>query len=93
MPGFVIFPMLLVDIALVVGIDFASLGGMYGASNRFVKKCRKLTGAFNRKLTRRSALALQPLTIRFGMNYIDQQTALTIFNFSLNQTVSLILMT
>ncbi len=91
MPGFAFFPMLLTDILLVVGVDFASLGKMYGASKSFVEPARKLTNST--KLVRRSAMALQPLKIRFGMNFIDELTALTILDFCLNQTVSLILMT
>lgn len=88
MPGFAFYPTLLIDAMLVIGVDFASAGGVYSKSKRFVTICRKWN---SRKALRLEGKSLQPLKIRFGMNFIDELTSLTILDFCLSQTVSLLL--
>ncbi len=88
--AFAFFPMLGLDLILVIGVDFASLGFIYLRSQEFVEGCKKLNGV---KLVRRQTRSFPPLKIRFGMNFIDELTGMTILDFCLNQTVSLLLMT
>lgn len=92
MPGFLFFPLILTDALLVIGVDFASAGFVHSKSNVVIAKWKMLCGFKRRTQLKTKAHSFPPLKIRFGMNFIDEMTSLTILDFCLNQTVSLLLM-
>lgn len=89
MPGFVFFPMILGDAMLIIGVDFASAGPVYLTSKEVSSQWKMLAGKSQAK---RKARSFCPLKVRFGMNFIDELTSLTILDFSVGQTVSLLVM-
>lgn len=81
MPGFSFFPMVLMDTTLVIGFDFAAMSFVYTQSKVAIKEWKQLDW-FKRKSL---------LKVRFGLNFVDELTSLTVLNFCINQTVSLLL--
>ncbi|OXA44208.1 hypothetical protein Fcan01_20837 [Folsomia candida] len=93
--GLSYFVMLLGDFLLTVGVDLASVGDVYKKSVKVTEKWRKMEHHKGRRdgTTGRIAISLPPLKIRFGNNFVDHLTSLTVLDHCLNLTVSLLLMT
>jgi hypothetical protein len=97
MPGFAFFPMVLMDAVLVIGFDFAAAGFVYAKSKSVIGRWTRMENRFrnnqSNKLVKAKACSFPSLKLRFGMNFVDELTTLTILDYCLNQTVSLLLMT
>ncbi|OXA45187.1 hypothetical protein Fcan01_20314 [Folsomia candida] len=91
--GMSFFIILLTDFALTVGLDLASVGHVYSVSVHVTEKWRKMENLGRKSESRKIAKSFPPLKIRFGDNFVDHLTSLSVLNNCLNWTVSLLLMT
>lgn len=93
MPGFSFFPMVLMDTTLVIGFDFAAMSFVYTQSKETMKEWRQLDWFKRKSNVRGKFRSLPLLKVRFGLNFVDELTSLTVLNFCMNQIVSLLLIT
>lgn len=92
MPGFLVFPLLLLDATLLNVLVFTCASWVYNVSVQVMRtQERNLLTDKKNSVLRRSAKACAVLKIKFGSNFIDNGRPLVIQNFCLNQTASLIL--
>jgi len=92
MPGFGFFPSALMDGCMILFIELASSGFVFSKSEGLLDDFKRM-GNFKKKTGVNAMMkGLPPLKIRFGMNYMDQFTTLTLADFCINQTASLLLM-
>lgn len=94
MPGFLIFPLLLLNAGVtnVLGLTLASF--VNSVSKRVIESLRKRASRLRgrkKSLAKRQLRACSVLKIRFKSNFIDRGTPLVVQTFCFNQTVSLIL--
>ncbi|OXA45325.1 hypothetical protein Fcan01_20102 [Folsomia candida] len=91
--GLSFFIMILMDFALTVAVDLAAVGHVYSISAHVSEKWKKMEYLGRRSEARKIAKSFPPLKIRFGNNYVDHLTSLTVLDHCLSLTVSLLLMT
>lgn len=92
MPGFLIFPLLTIDAALINIIIFTLASRVNSVSIKVLATHEKYSSKFKRtSAIKKSIRACAVLKIKFGSNYIDNGTPLVIQNFCADQTMSLIL--
>ena len=85
----------------IVGVNACVLGlaawitasRVFSISDRFLREGRMETSGRNLTYTRRMMKALKPLKIHFGGNFVDPCTPLVISDFSMRQTLTLLLCT
>lgn len=94
MPGFLMFPLILVDAVVINGFVFTLASAINSTSAKLLETHVKRTVEFGgkRSVLAREIKACGVLKIKFGSNYIDNGTPLAIQNFCLNQTLSLLLL-
>ncbi|OXA44883.1 uncharacterized protein LOC110857362 isoform X1 [Folsomia candida] len=91
--GLSFFIMMLMDFLLTVGVDLASVGRVYSVSVEVTETWRKMENLGRKSEARKIAKSFPPLKIRFGDNFVDHLTSLSVLDYCLNWTVSLLLMT
>ncbi|OXA44920.1 hypothetical protein Fcan01_19886 [Folsomia candida] len=89
--GLSFFVMLLIDFLMTVGLDLASMGNVNLKSSQLTEKWKNMEGFGRRSEAKRISRSFQPLKIRFGSNFIDHLTSLTVLDHCLSLTVSLLL--
>jgi len=81
------------DAILVVVVVLGFLGLVYSSSMETLKIAKEIPSLRKHLWTKRYIRSWTPLKIGFGsVNYIDQLTGLVCFDFSVNQTVNLLMM-
>lgn len=92
MPGFVLFPLLMVDVTVINVLTFMLAGWVNSTSKQVLGEYARDPQPFGRRheLTR-TIKSCSHLSIKFGSNFVDEGTSLVIQNFCLNQASSLIL--
>lgn len=94
MPGFLVFPLMLIDSVMVNIMVFTLASWVNNISTKFLHKLdKKIAGLRGTRKSnlRKEQVACCVLKIKFGSNFIDSGTPLVIQNFCLTQTMSLIL--
>lgn len=95
MPGFLLFPLILVDSVGVNLLVFTLASWVNNISTKFLHTLdAKIAGRRGTRkwMLRKEKIACGVLKIKFGSNFIDSGTPLVIQNFCLTQTMSLILL-
>lgn len=93
MPGLLVFPLMMLDCAVVNGFVFTLASRVNTTSTEMLKMQERHSIQFG---GRRSVLAREirscgVLKIKFGSNYVDKGTPLVIQDFCVNQTLNLLL--
>ncbi|OXA40279.1 hypothetical protein Fcan01_24857 [Folsomia candida] len=93
MPGFLVFPLLLVDGFGTVILIFTLASHVHNSSENVMQTLKKSVGKLtgNKSGLMRQIRSLSVLKIKFGSNFIDRGTPLVMETFCINQTVSLTL--
>lgn len=92
MPGFLVFPFLLVASGVINIVIITLASRIYGLSRHLLTSLERMTLLKRSKLMRRKLKACNKLKIEFGSNFIDNGTPVVLQNFCINQTLSLILL-
>lgn len=93
LPGFRIFPLMLID-AVGNNVIFFTLASKVNVGSNFILKMHaRQTIQFTRKSATlaREIRSCSVLKIKFGSNFIDRLTPLIIQNFCITQTLTLLL--
>lgn len=91
MPGFLIFPLILVDTFINNILTFTMASNVHNVSEQFLHDwSKRIPGGMDSSL-RKQLKACNVLRIRFGSNFVDRCTPLVIQDFCANQTMSLLL--
>ncbi|XP_035708005.1 uncharacterized protein LOC118435717 [Folsomia candida] len=93
MPGFLVFPLLLMEAAGTIIFVFTLASKINNSSETMVKFLKDgiRKGSGNKAHLKKEIKSLSLLKIKFGSNFIDRGTPLVIETFCINQTVSLTL--
>ncbi|OXA49897.1 hypothetical protein Fcan01_15891 [Folsomia candida] len=90
--GFLLFPLVAFDAAMIIILVFPLASWVYKESKETIRDISsKVIFLDNKALTRRQIRSFIPLRVKFGSNFIDRTTALVIQNFVLNRTMTLTL--
>lgn len=95
MPGFLVFPVLAANAAISSMLLLTLASYVHTNSDKLLhvlasRSEGRISGKSG-KTIKRGIKSLKPMKIRFGSNFIDQQTPIVIQTFCINQTVSLTL--
>lgn len=93
-PEFLIFPLFLVNAAIVNIFVFSLAAGIHNQSASLLQSMKRRSSETAGKkggIQRREICNCTVLKIKFGSNFIDRATPLILQNFCLNQTMSLTL--
>ncbi|XP_035715556.1 uncharacterized protein LOC118438863 [Folsomia candida] len=93
MPGFLIFPLIMVDAVIVNVFVYTLASWVNSTSTKLLQTQVRRTVQFGGKKSQlaREIRACGVLKIKFGSNFIDNGTPLVIQNFCFNQTLNLLL--
>jgi len=92
MPGFLLFPGVLVNCIGVLLLMTNEAANVFGNSKQVLDECKIIIQPPHKsKLVYQMAAACTPMKVRFGQNFIDKLTPLIMMNFCLSQTVSILL--
>ncbi|OXA42525.1 hypothetical protein Fcan01_22913 [Folsomia candida] len=93
LPGFLIFPMLLLDSAIVNLVIETMAANVHTNSVRLLAELNfELKSLPRRSKFRKELEACTATRIQFGQNFVDKGTPLVIENYCISQTVSLLLL-
>ncbi|OXA41510.1 hypothetical protein Fcan01_23664 [Folsomia candida] len=93
MPGFVMFPMMWLDAIWANVFVFTLASCIHNVSKKLLQEIKN-TGVWienEKRLMKREMVAMSRLKIKFGSNFIDRTTPLTIQNFCWSRTMTLTL--
>ncbi|OXA41340.1 hypothetical protein Fcan01_23704 [Folsomia candida] len=92
MPGFVMFPMLWLDAIWANVFVYTLASYIHNVSKKLLQEFRNMAVCIeNEGLMRKEMKAMSRLKIKFGSNFIDRTTPLTIQNFCWSRTMTLTL--
>ncbi|XP_035711826.1 uncharacterized protein LOC118437130 [Folsomia candida] len=93
LPGFIIFPLLLIDAAITNLVIETIAAKVNTNSVKMLSELNNELKSFSAKSKYRKELrACTATRIQFGQNFVDKGTPLVIENFCINQTVSVLLL-
>jgi len=91
MPGFIFYPLLIIDGLSVIVITKVA-GEVFRKSKEFLRTAKKNTRECRRTEYRKQIRSFETMKIRFGaVNFIDEKTPLVFLDFSVSMVVSYLL--
>jgi len=87
LPGFLFLPVTLLNCSTFVLLFCTKASNIYKMSGKYLVSLRMIPD----KLIRKSGNSCRALRVNVGSNFIDKLTPLVIIDFSMSQTISLLL--